>query len=90
LTAITCDAGPDRITVRVEAPAGERSVVPATRRYLLRLRTTRPSAVSVEGAGALQPSSGDGQPGWWMDAGFLCIRPPEAAVFTVAVTPGAP
>ena len=76
LTAITCDARSDRITVRVEAPAGDPSVLPAGRRYLLRLRAARPSAVSVEG--------------WWMDGDVLCIRPPGPAPFTVVVTPGAP
>jgi alpha-glucosidase len=86
LTAITCEAGPRRIAVRVAAPAGDRSVVPAGRRYLLRLRTGRPSAVTVEGAGALPPSGGDGRPSWWMDDGFLCIRPPAAAAFTVVAT----
>lgn len=90
LTAITCDAQPHRIAVRVEAPAGDRFVVPAARRYLLRLRAARPSAVTVEGAGTLPPSSGDGRPGWWMDADFLCIRPPNPAVFSVVVMPGAP
>ncbi len=88
LTAITCDARPDRIAVRVEAPAGDRSVAPAGRRYLLRLRAARPSAVTVEGAGVLQPASGDGRPGWWMDAGFLCIRPPDLTALTVEVRPG--
>ena len=88
LTAITCDARPDRIAVRVEAPAGDRSVAPAGRRYLLRLRAAPPSAVTVEGAGVLQPSSGDGRPGWWMDAGFLCIRPPDLTALTVVVRPG--
>jgi len=78
LTAITCDARADQITVRVEAPAGDRSVVPAERRYLLRLHAAPPSAVSVEGVGAA---------GWWMDGDFVCIRPPDPTVFTVVVTP---
>jgi hypothetical protein len=37
--------------VRIDAPRGDRSVVAAGRRYLLRLRLPRPAAVTV-GAGA--------------------------------------
>jgi hypothetical protein len=89
LTAITCDARAERLVVRVEPPAGDRSGVPSARRYVLRLRAAPPRAVIVEGVGLLQPSSDEGPAGWWMDAGFLCIRPPGPA-FTVVVTPGAP
>ncbi len=78
LTAIVCAAEPHRVAVRIDAPRGDRSVVSAGRRYLLRLRLERPAAVTVEGAGELSSTGRDaGLPGWWMDdAGFLYIRPP--------------
>jgi len=90
LTPIVCAAQPGRVSIRVEPAAGDRSVVPAGRRYLLRVRAARPRAVMVEGSGELQHVGGDaGREGWWMDeAGFLCVRPPAAAELAVTVTSG--
>jgi hypothetical protein len=67
-----------RAAVRIDAPRGDRSVVAAGRRYLLRLRLPRPAAVTVEGGSELASTGRDaGLPGWWMDdAGFLYMRPP--------------
>ena len=78
LTPITCVAQAGRVTFRIGAPTGDRSVVPAGRRSLLRLRLERPNAVSVEGAGDLSHTRSDiGRPGWWMDKpGFSAyVRP---------------
>jgi len=87
LTPIVCEAASGRVTVRVEAPAGDRSVVPAGRRYRLRLRVGRPAAVAVDGAELPQSGGDAGGPGWWMDdAGFLCVRPPARASLTVVVS----
>jgi alpha-glucosidase (family GH31 glycosyl hydrolase) len=90
LTPIVCTAQPGRVSIRVEPAAGDRSVVPAGRRYLLRVRAARPRAVMVEGSGELQHVGGDaGREGWWMDeAGFLCVRPPAAAELAITVTSG--
>jgi len=64
LTPIVCAAERGRTTVRIGAPTGDPSVVPATRRYLLRLRLERPAGVAVEGAGELQDTTADvGRPG---------------------------
>ncbi len=92
LTTIVCATEPGRISVRVEPPRGDRSVVPSGRRHLLRLRIEPPAAVDVEGAGPIPHTSGDtGRPGWWIDdAGFLCIRPPEVDPLGVVVTRGTP
>src|SRR5215831_11213384 len=92
LTSIVCTAEPARISVRVDAPSGDRSVVPPGRRYLLRLRVERPAAVAVERGGEIPHTASDmGRPGWWMDdGGFLCIRPPEGTPLSVAVTPASP
>jgi alpha-glucosidase (family GH31 glycosyl hydrolase) len=86
LTPLACEARADRVTVRVDPPLGDRSVVPANRRYLLRLRVARPRAVTVERVGPLPATDGDGRPGWWMDGeGTLCIRPPDVSAMTVVV-----
>jgi alpha-glucosidase (family GH31 glycosyl hydrolase) len=92
LTSIVCTAEPARISVRVDAPSGDRSVVPPGRRYRLRLRVERPAAVAVEGGGEIPHAPSDtGRAGWWMDeAGFLCIRPPEGIPLRVAVTRATP
>ena len=92
LTPITCIAEPGRVTVSIEAPRGDRSVVPADRRYRLRVGLARPSAVAVEGAGELPHAGGEvDRAGWWMDdAGFLCVRLPDRPALTVVVTTGGP
>ena len=88
LTSIVCTAEPARISVRIDAPSGDRSVLPPGRRYLLGLRVERPAAVAVERGGELPHTASDtGRPGWWLDdAGFLCIRPPEGIALSVTVT----
>jgi alpha-glucosidase len=89
LTAIECVAEPTRTTVRVAVPTGDSSVLPPGRRYLIRLKLARPAAVAIEGGGELPQAGADaGRPGWWMEDGFLCVRPPEAPSIAVVVTHG--
>jgi hypothetical protein len=91
LTPIECAAGSAGVTVRIGEPVGDRSVVPAGRRYLLQLRIDRPAGVSVEGAGALPRLAGPSAAaaGWWEDGqGFTWIRLPRALAATVTVTAG--
>src|SRR5206468_6399860 len=89
LTGIESVAQPDRVTVGVEAPTGDRSLVPANRRYLIRLRLDRrPRAVALEGVGDLPETRGEAdRAGWWMDdTGFLCIRPPVQPAATIVIS----
>ena len=87
LTPIECAATPGRITVRIETASGDRSVVAAGRRYVLRLRVARPAAVTVDGAELPRVGGDTGGDGWWVDdAGFLAIRPPARPSLTVVVT----
>ena len=82
LTPIECVAGPAGATVRIGEPTGDRSVVPAGRRYLIRIRIERPTAVSVAGHGALRawPAREAAAAGWWVDGdGFTGIRLPRPA-----------
>jgi hypothetical protein len=91
LTPIVCETAPGRVTVRIEAATGDRSVVPGGRRYVLRLRVARPAAVTVDGIELPRVGGDTGGAGWWMDdAGFLCIRPPARPLLTVIVTTGGP
>jgi alpha-glucosidase (family GH31 glycosyl hydrolase) len=88
LTAFECGAGPVSVTVRIGEPVGDRSVVPAGRRYLIQLRSDPPAAVVLEGHGALPrlPGSSPEDPGWWVDGpGFVGIRLPRQAAATVTV-----
>ena len=89
LTGIESVAQADRVTVGVEAPTGDRSLVPANRRYLIRLRLDRrPRAVALEGVGDLPETRGEAdRAGWWMDdTGFLCIRPPVQPAATIVIS----
>jgi alpha-glucosidase (family GH31 glycosyl hydrolase) len=91
LTPIECVAGPAGVAVRIGEPAGDRSVVPPGRGYLLQLRLDRPARVSVEGAGALPRLAGPGEDaaGWWEDGrGFTWVRLPHQPAATVTVTLG--
>jgi hypothetical protein len=88
LTAIECAASAGSVTVRIGEPTGDRSVVPAGRRYLLRLRMDEPASVAVDGHGELArragPGPGDG--GWWVDAeGFTLVRLPARPPGAVTV-----
>jgi alpha-glucosidase (family GH31 glycosyl hydrolase) len=88
LTPLECAVGPGRVTVRIGEPVGERSVVPAGRRYLLRLRVDRPTSVSVDGRGDLPRHAGPGpaEAGWWLDdEGFTLVRLLDRPAATVTV-----
>ena len=65
LTTFQCVAGPAGATVHIGEPAGDRSVVPAGRRYLLRLRIDRPTGGDRRGprSAAAGGRSGRGRPG---------------------------
>jgi hypothetical protein len=90
LTAVVCSAEGSLVVVEIAAPPGDRSVVPANRRYLPRLRLDRPERVVVDGAGELADTRRDTVgAGWWMDTeGFLCIRPGSLGPATVVITTG--
>jgi alpha-glucosidase (family GH31 glycosyl hydrolase) len=90
LTALECAARPGTVTVRIGEGAGDRSLVPAGRRYGLALRTDPPRTVALEGHGDLVRLEGPGQsgPGWWADGrGFTHVRLPAGPPpVTVLVT----
>jgi alpha-glucosidase len=87
-TAFECVGGPDEVIVRIGEAVGDRSVVPAGRSYVLKVRAERPASVLVEGVGelpALPDSSGDAA-GWWTEEpGFVIVRLPrrQSAVVTL-------
>jgi hypothetical protein len=90
LTRFECEATSTGITLRIAEPVGARSIVPASRRYLVRLRIDDASAVTVEGLGPLPRRAGPSQDagaGWWQDGhGFITIRPPTQPTLTITVT----
>jgi alpha-glucosidase (family GH31 glycosyl hydrolase) len=89
LTRFECAATSTGITVRIGEPIGARSIVPASRRYLVRLRIDGATAVTVEGLGELPRRAGPGQDGagWWQDGhGFVTIHPPTQPTLTITVT----
>jgi len=89
LTRFECVARPKDVTVRIGEPVGDRSVVPANRRYLIRLRIDGARAVVVEGHGILPRVSAPSgnSAAWWEDPnGFIVIRPPFRPTLAVTVT----
>jgi alpha-glucosidase (family GH31 glycosyl hydrolase) len=89
LTAFECATAPGAVTVRIADAGGDRSVVPAARRYQLRLRMDSPRAVTVAGHGELARLAGADQTGagWWPDArGFVDVRLPDRDALPLAVT----
>ncbi|HXJ81756.1 MAG TPA: DUF5110 domain-containing protein, partial [Candidatus Methylomirabilis sp.] len=89
LTAIECTAAPESVTVRIADVGGDRSVVPAGRRYLLELRMDPPTAVTLAGPGELRrlPGPHERGPGWWADqSGFTRVRLPERLGLPATVT----
>jgi alpha-glucosidase len=89
LTAFECATGPGAVTVRIGEARGDRSVVPAGRRYLLEVRMDLPHAVSVAGRGELPRLAGRDQSGagWWADArGFTGVRLPDQSAPPLTVT----
>lgn len=89
-TLFECVAEPDRVTVRIGDAEGDRSVVPAGRRYQLRLRLDRPVSVAVDGHGELPrlAGAGAGETGWWPDGqGFTLVRLPDrpAGALTIRI-----
>ena len=81
LTTFECAPGPEGVTVRIGESTGDRSVVPAGRRYRLELASgARPSAVMVDGLGPLprRETPDASGPGWWVDArSVTTVRLPD-------------
>ena len=88
LTAFECTARPGEVTVRIGEAVGDRSAVPAARRYRLEIRMDLPAAVSVAGHGALARLAGEGGgAGWWTDdRGFTVVRLPDGLPSPMTVT----
>jgi alpha-glucosidase (family GH31 glycosyl hydrolase) len=88
LTAFECATGPGAVRVSIGPAAGDRSVVPAGRRYLLRLRMDSPRAVIVPGRDEIPRLAGPEQPGvgWWEDGrGFIGVRLPDQPTLPLTV-----
>jgi len=88
LTRFECDASAGAIALRIGEASGDRSVVPAGRRYLVRLRASGARSVAVDGHGALPHRAGsvESGPGWWeTEPGFIEIRLPQQPGHVVSV-----
>jgi hypothetical protein len=89
LTAFECGTDGAAVTVRIGASVGDRSVVPARRRYRLELWMDPPARVTVDGLGNLPRRAGpdEGGAGWWVDSrGFVGVRFPDLPGAPVTVT----
>jgi hypothetical protein len=76
LTPFECATSAGAITVRIGEPRGDRAVIPAHRRYVLRVRAAV-SAVRVDGASWPRTDATATTPGWWDDGqGFTWVRLP--------------
>ena len=87
LTRFECEAAPGRVTVRIGEPVGARSVIPAGRRYLIRIRIDGPRSVDVTGHGPIHDGTARAtDAGWWEDgSGFTVIRLPGRPALTVTI-----
>jgi alpha-glucosidase len=89
LTAFECTLVPGAVTIRIGEAVGDRSVIPAGRRYGLRVRMAAPRAVALDGRGELPRLAGphDTRAGWWVDEGdFIGVRLPDLTRPPVSVT----
>ena len=80
LTEFECSVAPGEVTLRIGAPTGDTSVLPARRRYGLEIWGAAPRAVAMDGPGELprRDSPDDAAAGWWVDArGFTGVRLPD-------------
>jgi alpha-glucosidase (family GH31 glycosyl hydrolase) len=73
-TRIECHAESSSTSLRIHPPVGDVSLLPASRRYTVKLRAPcAPSKVVIDGAGTPE------QPEWWYDGThFLFIRMPTS------------
>ncbi len=89
LTTFECATDRGAVTVRIGAAVGDRSVVPAGRRYRLELRMDPPATVITDGLGPLPRRAGPDESGagWWVNTrGFVGVRLPDAPAAPVTVT----
>ena len=63
------------MTIPIGEAVGDRSVIPAGRRYGLRVRMAAPRAVALDGRGELPRLAGphDTRAGWWVDEGDFIV-----------------
>jgi alpha-glucosidase (family GH31 glycosyl hydrolase) len=88
LTAFECATSPGAVTVRIGETRGDRSVVPAVRRYRLELRMDPPEAVAVVGQGELARLAGPDESGagWWTGPrGLIGVRLPDGPALPLEV-----
>jgi alpha-glucosidase (family GH31 glycosyl hydrolase) len=80
-TRFDCIRDGSGVTFRVNAPIGDASLIPAGRRYVLKLHADQaPRGIVVERIGAL-PNGQSSDPGWWHDGtAFLLVRLPPFPV----------
>ena len=78
-TCFTCTTDAAGLTFHINPTQGLGSLLPANRRYLLKLRTSRaPHEVRLEGADVLLPQQQGAESGWWHDgANFLFVDMPQ-------------
>ena len=85
LTVFTCTADARGVTIGIAAPTGDRSMVPAGRRYVLQIRVEGTASVRLDGIRDLPRAEGDGA-GWWEDGhGFTWVRLPAQLAATVVI-----
>jgi len=85
LTELGCAAEGGDVICRIGEPQGDAHLIPAGRRYTLRVRAARkPRQVEIAGLGRIaeigrQAGDGPDAPAWWMDEGFAVVRLPQGA-----------
>ena len=86
LTTFECATGTREVTVRIHAPTGDCSVVPANRRYVLQVRMDRTAGVRVSDSELPRVRANETSAGWWEDGhGFTWVRLPSQPASVVTL-----
>ena len=85
ITPITCSLAGRTTVIQIDAPAGDRGVLPSGRTYTLQILSAPPTQVRTEGQGTIPQRGAGGEPGpcYWHDGmhfTFVRLAAPQATV----------
>ena len=87
ITPITCTLTGPTTVIQVDAPAGDRGVLPPGRTYMLQILSAPPTQVQIEGQGPIPRRGAEGEPGpcYWHDGRHFTFVRLAATQATVVI-----